>query len=203
MSKFIGFLSSYFENSETRFNVGTLFGLIFNASYIVFSLVFGIMNEAVWYISVSAYYALVVILRYMLIGSSGKAARISSKTVGELILLLILPMSGIIAYTVHFDISTVPHRAPVVLFGLYAAFGIIRALYGIFLSKNRRNSAYRTSYFIRLSLAFISLFNFQTSLLSMLDIQAEISRHLNFLTGGAVSVSMLLLAWESRKGEST
>ena len=202
MSKFIGFLSSYFENSEMRFNVGTLFGLIFNASYIVFSLVFGIMNEAVWYISVSAYYALVVILRYLLIGATGGVARISAKTVGELILLLILPMSGIIAYTVFFDASAVPHRAPVVLFGLYAAFGIIRALYGIFLSKNKRKSAYRTSYFIRLSLAFISLFNFQTSLLSMLDIQAELSRRLNFLTGGAVSVSMLLLARESRKGES-
>lgn len=202
MSKFIGFLSSYFENSETRFNVGTLLGLIFNSAYIVFSLVFGIMNGAAWYVSVSAYYTLVVILRYLLIGASDGVAQISAGTVGELILLLLFPMSGIIAYTVFFDVPSVPHRAPVVLFGLYAAFGIIRALYGIFLSKNKRRSVYRTSYFIRLSLAFISLFNFQTSLLSMLGARAELSRQLNFLTGGAVSVSMLLLARESRKGDS-
>ena len=66
------------------------------------------MNEAVWYISVSAYYALVVILRYLLIGATGGVARISAKTVGELILLLILPMSGIIAYTVFFIYKLAP-----------------------------------------------------------------------------------------------
>ena len=74
MSNFLRFVSSYFENSAVRFNVGVLLGLILNAGYIVFNLVLGIMSGNVWYISVSAYYSLVVMLRYMLLDSSGENA---------------------------------------------------------------------------------------------------------------------------------
>ncbi len=203
MSNFLRFVSSYFENSEVRFNVGVLIGLILNAAYVVFNIVFGIMYGNVWYISVSAYYTLIVILRYMLIGIPDEnMGQISAKTVGMLIMILFFPMSGIIMYTVLTNARHATARAPVVIFALYAAFGILRALYGIFLSKRKESVAYRTAQLIRLSLALISLFNFQTSLFSMLGTNSRLALTLNFITGGAVSVSMLVLAKMSGKGDS-
>lgn len=202
MSNFLRFVSSYFENSAVRFNVGVLFGLILNAGYIVFNLVLGIMSGNVWYISVSAYYTLVVMLRYLLIDSSGEnAGQISAKSVGVLITILFLPMTGIIIYTVLTSPERNSPHAPVVVFALYAALGILRALYGIFLSKHKETLAYRVANLIRLSLALISLFNFQTSLISMLSMNRSVALALNFITGGAVALSMLLLAKISGKGD--
>lgn len=195
MSGFIRFVSAYFKNPTVRFNVSVLVGLLLNSSYIVFNLVYGIAHENVWNISVSAYYALIVSLRYMLIGISGeKTGQISTGTVGSLILILFLPMSGIMIYTVLTSASHANERATIIVFALYAAFGILRALYGIFLSDKKLTGTYRMAYMIRLSLALISLFNFQTSLLSMLSIKIEVAKTLNFITGGSVSVSMLALA---------
>ena len=202
MSNFRRFISSYFQNSDVRFNVGVLFGLVLNVGYIVFNLVLGIMSENVWYISVSAYYTLIVVLRYMLIGDSGEnTGQIYAKTVGTLITVLFLPMTGIIIYTVLTDRFLLSQRAPIVVFALYAAFGIMRALYGILFSKRKEAAAYRMAHFIRLSLALISLFNFQISLISMLSINRRIALTLNFITGGSVSFSMLLLAKISGKGD--
>ena len=202
MRSFSRFISSYFENSAVRFNVGILFGFLLNAAYIVFSLVLGIMHGNVWYISVSAYYTLVVALRYLLIGASEEeGGTISASTVSTLILILFLPMSGIIFYSVITGAAYLSGRAPIVVFGLYAVIGILRAIYGLLISKSRKSSVYRIAQLIRLSLALISLFNFQTSLFSMLDFGAHLALFLNFLMGGAVSFSMLVLAKESRKGD--
>lgn len=195
MDSFRGFISSYFNNPRVRFNVGVLGGLLLNAGYIVFNLVYGIVSENVWNISVSAYYTLIVSLRYMLIGMSGeKTGQISAKTLSELIMILFLPMSGIMIYTVLTDASRTNGRAPLTVFALYAALGIFRALYGIFLSGKKHVVTYRVAHMIRLSLAFISLFNFQTSLLSILSVRENLARTLNFITGGSVSLSMLALA---------
>lgn len=200
MSKFLRFVSSYFENSEVRFNVGVLFGLVFNVGYIVFNLLLGIMTENVWYVSVSAYYTLVVVLKYMLIGNSQEnSGQISARTVGALMAILCLPMSGIIIYTAVTNADHASAGAPIVVFALYAALGILRALYGIFLSKHKEKSEYRTAQLIRLSLAFISLFNFQTSLFSFISISDRAATVLNVITGGAISLSMLTLAKVSGK----
>lgn len=195
MDAFRRFVSSYFSNPRVRFNVGVLGGLLLNAGYIVFNLVYGIMSENVWNISVSAYYTLIISLRYMLIGISGeKAGQISAKTLSELIMILFLPMSGIMIYTVLTNASRTNVRAPLIVFALYAALGIVRALYGIFLSDKKHLVTYRMAHLIRLSLALISFFNFQTSLLSMISIKESLARALNFITGGSVSLSMLALA---------
>ena len=141
MSRFIGFVSSYFGNSAVRFNVGILLGLLLNFSYTVFSLIVGIVYEDAWYVSAAAYYTLVAVLRYLLIGaSSERGGQITSQTVSILITILFVPMSGIIMYTVLDERFRIPHRAPVVLFGLYAAFAVLRALYGIIFSRKKRFS---------------------------------------------------------------
>ena len=138
----------------------------------------------------------------MLIGNSPESrGQISQKTVGALISILFMPMRGIIIYTVLTSAEHTYRPAPIVIFALYAAYGILRALYGIFFSKRKEETSYRTSHFIRLSLALISLFNFQTSLISMLGINERSAVILNFITGGAVSFSMLLLARVSGKGD--
>ena len=201
MKKVISYLTVYLNDSSVRLNVGILLGLFLTSFYVVFNLILGIKHENVWFVTVAVYYMLVTLLRYFLIdgGTESEKSENREGLLGSLMLILTAPMTGMIIYTVitgsarSYPSSTLP------VFSIYAIFSIFRATHGILSShKNKEKSAHRTLHLIRLSIALTSLFNLQTSLFAFLEINTPLTIALNFILGGAVSLSMLLVARQSK-----
>lgn len=189
MKKFVSYVAHCLYDRKTRFNIGILLSIIFNSFYIVFNIILGILYENAWFVAVSAYYILILVLRYMLVGEQ---QRDNVNLVSTLMLIISLPMSGMIVYTIiNGPSSKTPSRVLPVLV-IYAIFSIFRALYGI-LAPEDRLPGKRSFYISRLSMALLSLFNFQTVLLDFLKVTESVAIALNFITGGAVSISVLAL----------
>lgn len=203
MNKFMQYVSIYIKNEQIRFNVAILLGLIFNACYIVFNLVLGILYGNAWFVTVAAYYMLIAVLRYMLIESGGSEREVAeySKTVASLMLILSVPMTGMIIYTVLTNTSHSTPRITLPVFAGYAFFSIFRAIFGLIANKKENASFRKGAHTIRLSLALLSLFNLQTSLLSFIGVNETLAIALNFTTGGAVSISVFAIAESCRTYE--
>ena len=192
MKKIFGYLMLCFSDSELRFNLGVLLGMILNILYITFNFVLGILYGNVWLITVAAYYMLIVVLRYMLINEVAED-KYTSRLVSMLLSFVAIPMTGIIVYTVLTDYQgLMPRRVfPILVF--YAVISLVRAVFALFVSREERRHR-RSMHLVRLSLAFLSLFNFQVAYLGYLPIENTDKIIINFTTGAAVTISVLALS---------
>ncbi|MBE6644952.1 MAG: hypothetical protein E7612_06205 [Ruminococcaceae bacterium] len=202
MKNILSYLSLYLSDSTVRFNVGVFFGLFLNSFYIVINVIWGIKYGNAWFVTVAAYYTVVAMLRYFIIdtGRDGRKEKNATELLGALILILSVPMTGMIIYTVLTGESNGYPNSSLPIFAAYAVFSVFRAVYGL-LSRERNFSAMqRTLYAIRLSTAFMSVFNLLTSFFSFLGVRGRLPLTLNFLSGGAITASMLTAVRISRKG---
>ncbi len=180
------------SDSEVRFNLGVLLGMILNILYIAFNFILGILYGNVWLITVAAYYMLIVVLRYMLINEDTED-KCMSRLVAKLLLIVAVPMTGIIAYTVLTDYRGLMPRRIVPILVFYAVISLFRAIFGLFISK--RDSQNRKSmHLVRLSLALVSLFNFQAALFNYIALEYTKKIIINLTTGTAVTLSVLALS---------
>lgn len=193
MKKVISYFYLYAGDSRVRRNVGALFGIFINSFYIVINLTWGIKHRNVWFITVAVYYLLVALMRFFSIDTHGIEGS-GEEILGVLMAILCVPMTGMIAYTVLTSSARGYPKASLPIFAGYAIFSIFRAVYGLFSTRRESTDSLRTAHSIRLSLALMSLFNLQSTLFAYLKFASPLSVFLNFLTGGAVSISMLALA---------
>ena len=182
MNKFREYASIYIRNSTVRLNVSLLVGFLFNGMYIVFNLVSGIIYSNAWFITVAAYYTLIVSMRYLVIGAQDKNNPLASRTVGVLILILGVPITGMIIYTVLESREQRYSTVLIVALGVYALFSILRAIFGIAGSKKDNAPMRRAAHTVRLSAALMSLFNLQTALLDVLVMDERLLVFLNFIS---------------------
>lgn len=202
MKSLRGYISVVLKNKTVRFYVFAFFGLLINACYIIFNLLSGIIYGNAWFITVAAYYTLTVSVRYLILGNLRDADGDSEysienvksiKTCGTLMLILGAPITGMIIYTVISSRIYNYSAFVFVLLFIYSVYGLLRAALGIFLSKKKATVS-KVANYIRMSSALLSLFNLQTSVFSAIGIGDITVRILNFITGAAVSISVLVFA---------
>ena len=207
MKSFKGYISVVLKNKTVRFYVFVFFGLLINACYIIFNLVSGIIYGNAWFITVAAYYTLIVSVRYLILGNGqydrvGYGSTFDSikavKNCGILMLILGVPITGMIIYTVISDRTYEYSTFVFVLLFVYAAFSILRAAYGIFTS-GKKSVMSNAFHYIRISSALMSLFNLQTSVLSAIVVGGVLAKTINTSTGGAVSLSVFWFAVKTIK----
>ena len=205
MNRFTRYLELYIYDSKIRFNIATLVGIIFNAFYIVLNLILGIFYENAWFVTVSVYYLLIAFFRYVLIdgGGSTEVYNDNFHTLAQLMLVLAFPMGGMVVYTVLFGTPRTPPSTVLPIFAIYAFFSLVKAIIGIVFSLKGKSSVRLGAHFVRLSLALMSAFNLQTSLIVFLNTDKALSVKLNFITGGAAVLSIFAIAIEGirKKGK--
>ncbi len=192
-----GYLSAYFKDHRIRIGLAMLVGLIFNACYTVYNLVLGILYGDVWLVTVAAYYTLVAILRYLLF-DYGEDVKHTAQLVSKLVLIVSAPLTGMIIYNVITSGGRSYPSATLPIFAAYALYSIVKA--GASLAFSGHGGVSSVASTIRLSVALMSLFNLQTSLLSAIGVDGTFATLLNAVTGFGTAISVIALALKSGKG---
>jgi len=193
MNRFMRYLSIYLFDKSARFNAAILLGIVVNSLYVIVNLVMGILQESVWQITVAAYYLLIIILRYLIIEDED-TSEASALIVSRLLLIISAPMLGMIIYAVLIGESVSRPRMALPYFAVYAAVCIVRVVFGYLIPSWDSKSLRGVLRAMRLSIALMSIFNFQLSLLSVISVTKAVRLLLNFITGGAVALSIFALA---------
>ncbi len=190
MKSFVSYIRSCIKEPDIRMNIGLLFGLVFNGSYIVFNTVFGIIRSDAWFVGASAYYLLMLVMRYSVFDGES----ISAHELGLLMLILSFPMSGMIFYKIFKTGSPTVPGAFRGIFGLYFIYSAVRV--ALPLRSIKRNGGSELSLnIVRLTSALFSFFSLWITAAPGLGISAGAERILNVVIGGAVSLTVLAISF--------
>ena len=201
MNGILEFVRAFISDSEARHKTVNLFAFLLNVCYIFFNLTSGIIYENIWSVTVSAYYTIIVSVRYLVIGDANSEDTPelirASRTAAYLLLILGIPVTGIIIYTVF--TGAVKEYPDWILFVLavYSFFSVFRSLICLRESLKTNSITMFTAYSARLSASLMSFFNFQTSFLANISVNSTVEKALNFLAGSLISLSVFCLALSS------
>ena len=194
------YIRIYFNDKSARKSVNALLSIIFNALYIVFNLVLGIVYKSAWFVAVGAYYAASALLRCSVILPWQRENKNDLYETGVMIALLSVPMSGIIFYTV---ISGREVSYPPFILVCLAVYTLPRTAYYLYKLFFGERCVFLKCYNrIRLATTNLSVFNLQIALLSFFGIYGRVSIFLNFVTGSVAVISTLSAARQAMTGAS-
>lgn len=191
MKKFLRYILLCINDKTVRNNLFSFIAFLFNVCYVALNVVFGIAFANVLFVTVAAYYTMLALMRYLLLerqASSGGSAAAAVITVAA------PAVSGIILYTAVSGNFAVCSKALIPVFSLYALYSAVRVCVSFSAFRRARSREGRAECVLRLSIALMSLFNFQSSLFSAVNINEELEVFFNFLTGVPTSASVFAIS---------
>lgn len=179
-------------------------GLLLNLAFAAFKLCTGIVYASYWLIALGVYYALLAMIRFLLLRRQGEAddctAELSaqyraSRLTGVLLLALGVVMSAIILQVVR-DNQTYSYPGTIIYaFGAYAFYRIIMAAVNLIRRRGHDAPLFAAARCLNLATAIVSVFSLQTALLSAFGTEEPTFRLIaNAASGTAVCASILLIA---------
>lgn len=179
-------------------------GLLLNLAFAMFKLCTGIVYSSYWLIVLGIYYALLALIRFLLLRRQGEtgagtaelAAQYRAyRLTGVLLLALGVVMSAIILQVVR-DNRTYSYPGTIIYaFGAYAFTRIIMAAVNLIRRRGRDNPLFAAARCLSLATAIVSVFSLQTALLSTFGTEEPAFRLIaNAASGAAVCASILLMA---------
>lgn len=165
-----------------------LFSLLFNMVYSAYHIVFGITTRSWWLFTVGIYYAILSIVRFVVLRHKGKDHFIIRFT-GIMLMLLSLSLVGTVILAFVKDRGTVFHLIVMLAIAVYAFTKITLATIKWIKARKSNSVKLITLRNISFADAFVSIFSLQRSMLVSFEGMSEIEiRIMNVATGSAVCV---------------
>lgn len=172
-----------------------LFSVIFGAYYIIS----GILTRSWWLLTLGAYYAILSIVRFVVIITK-KQERFIAKFTGAMLMALTLPLIGTVILSLAKDRGSKLNEIVMIAMAAYAFTKITLAI--INLVKSRRNSVSKHVAIRNISLAdaCVSIFSLQRSMLVTFgNMSAKSILLLNAFLGTAICITVFWLGLNALK----
>lgn len=191
------FTSSLLDNYGYRTLVLASISFALNIAYVAFMLVLGIMTGSVWYISITAYYSVLIAMKGYVFYSKKKHNDKNSQCAtmrfcGSMFIILTVAFSGIIVliYTsnMYFEYAGLMIYAV----ALYTFIKLTDAIINLFKARKQDDLYVQSIRNINVASALVSLVVLQVALFQAFSPESNLS-FANGLTGGAVSLAILAL----------
>ena len=194
------FLEKYLTDVKARTELFLKLGLTVNVGFATYNLFTGAFYRSIWFGGVAIYYVMICLIKFFLIIKGFELSPDTPKEYKNLfisgIMLLVLNITitvlvyqMILQNKVHsYSESVIVVSAGYTLFRLSAA-----AVDTVKLRKLNSPTLY-ASKALSLSVALMSLFSLQTSILDNIVIDSSLRRGLNIITGSAVVVLVVVIA---------
>lgn len=170
-----------------------LLGLLFNVAFGAYNVVFGIFTHSWWLLTVGIYYAILSIVRFVVLKTKGSGSFITKFT-GVMLMLLSLPLVGTVILAVVRDRGMVMHEIVMIAMAVYSFTKITLAIINIIKSRKSASARLITLRNVSLADACVSIFALQRSMLvSFGEMSATDICIFNAVIGSAVCVIVFLL----------
>lgn len=189
----------YMTDARFRAEVSLYQGFIINLLYIVMKLASGIAYRSVWFISLAAYYALLALMRIVLIHRVGardaKTEWRRYRLCGIILLVMNQALAGMVALMVHQNRDFDYPGLLIYGMALYAFYAVISAAVSVVKARRQGSPILSAAKAIHLVAAMVSILSLETAMLARFGDDDPIFRRvMTGATGGGVCTAVIGLA---------
>ena len=167
--------------------------LLFNMVYSAYHIIFGITTHSWWFFTIGIYYAILSIVRFVVLRCKGKN-RFVVRFTGIMLMMLSLSLVGTVILAFVKERGTEFHLIAMLAIALYAFTKITLATIKWIKARKSKSAKLITLRNISFADAFASIFSLQRSMLVSFEGMSEIEiRMMNVATGSAVCIIVFLL----------
>lgn len=197
--------SKYLSEADLRARISIHTGTVINITFAIFKLLAGIYYNSTWFIAVAVYYAVLSVIRFILIRRDRKTSKLSNnqtlmqwktyRLCGILLMLLNMTMTGMVFQIIW---QNKGFAYPGFVIYVIAAYTFYRLTITIvrLVKKKQSNPILLGAKALDLSISLMSLFSLQTAMFNSFgaDTSEETLRIMNSFTGGTVCFAVILIA---------
>ena len=190
-----------FGNKHQRIFLFAFASFVLNITYGIGNAIVGFMTFSWWFITLSAYYVILSIMRFALIMSEkhSKAQNTENEVFakrfsGVMLICLSIVLSGTVILTIRQDIGTKFHEIIMITIATYTFTKLVFAIINLCKSKKLNFPIIKALRNISLADAAVSIFSLQRSMLTSFEgMEIADIRLFNALTGTGVCIIVLIL----------
>ena len=172
-----------------------LISLIFNVAFSAYHLIFGIVSNSWWLLTLGVYYLILSIVRVAVLCSKAKEQFITKFT-GWMLMVLSIPLFGTVILSVVRDRGHEYHMIVMIAMAAYAFTKITLAAINLVKSRRSASRVLLTLRNISFADAFVSIFALQRSMLVSFEGMTETEiLIMNAVLGSVVCIIVFLLGW--------
>lgn len=197
--------SKYLSEADLRARISIHTGTIINISFSIFKLLAGIYYKSTWFMAVAVYYAVLSVIRFILISRDRSTRKLSKnqtlmqwktyRLCGILLMLLNMTMTGMVFQMIW---QNKGFSYPGFIIYVIAAYTFYRLTITIVrLTKSKQyNPILLGAKALDLSISLMSIFALQTAMFNSFgaDTSKETLKIMNSFTGGTVCFAVILIA---------
>ncbi len=170
-----------------------LASLIMNVAFGAYHLVFGVLSNSWWLLTLGTYYLILSIVRFAVLQTKGKE-RFITKFAGWMLMALSIPLAGTVILSVMRDRGRQFHMIVMIAIAVYAFTKITLATINLVKSRRSTSATLITLRNISFADALVSIFALQRSMLVSFEGMAESEiLIMNATLGSAVCIVVFLL----------
>ncbi|MBQ5911148.1 MAG: hypothetical protein IIW94_03980 [Clostridia bacterium] len=196
--KIMPFSEKYIKDVKARTKLFLRLGLLINVGYAVFNIFTGVFYRSVWFGAVSVYYIMLCFIKFFLLKKGfekrGRKEYSDLFTCGIMLLILSASITAIIYLMIWQGKATEYSRLVIYVTAAYAVFRIVAALFDTVRLRHLKSPTLYAAKALSLSVALMSLFSLQFSVLLFSDLDEKIRYFLNVLSGSVVGVLTTVIA---------
>lgn len=191
----------YLTDVAFRAEVSLYPSLVINMLYAAMKMVSGILYGSVWFITLSAYYILLAVMRFLLLTSARKRHVQSSITAefkryrvcGILLAVMTLALSGMILFIVRQNGGYDYPGVLIYVMAMYAFYAVITAVINIIKFRKHGSPILSAAKAINLTAALVSMLALETAMLSQFGSNDDhLFRQIMTASTGAVVCGLVL-----------
>ena len=169
-------------------------GLWVNILFSAYNMVIGIVSHSWWFLTIGAYYAVLSIVRFIILCSKQEKGDLINRMTGIMLMILSVPLTGIVILASIKDRGIVFHEIIMITIAVYTFSKIALASYNFIRSKRISSVRLKALRNISFADAFVSISSLQRSMLvSFGEMTESTARAMNIATGASVSIIVFIL----------
>ena len=196
--KIAPFTEKYIKDMKKRTELFLRLGLAVNIGYALFNVFTGVFYRSVWFGSVAVYYIMLCFIKFFLLSKGfenrGKKEYGDLLTCGVMLFILSGAVTAIIYIMIWKNEAVRYGKYVIYISAAYTLFRICAALFDTVRLRHLKSPTLYAAKALSLSVALMSLFSLQFSVLDILKISNKTRYFFNVISGSVVGVLTIAIA---------